>query len=136
MLFPLMLYREVGTPPLMSLSFAWAFCPNIRGVFIKVDLVDYPAKPKFKSVPLLNIVFESRETPRFNFCLFDKIVLGVALNLALEFVLKGFSSLMLIGVGISVLFLWWWWWLWLWCSPSISSLIDSLIDSSISSSSS
>ena len=27
-------------PGLMSRSFACAFCPNISGVFIKVDLVD------------------------------------------------------------------------------------------------
>lgn len=98
---------------------------------MKVDLVDYPAKTKFERVPLLRLYSESRLTPRFNFCLFDKIVFGVAFILMLvpPLLENGLTSLRLIGVGKSDLFL---------CGSFFLSLFSrsSLIDSSISSSSS
>lgn len=102
----------------------------MRGVFIKVDLVDCPARPKFSMVPLFKLYSESRLAPRLSFCLFDKIVFGVTLSLKLEppLALNGLMSLGLIGVGIYDLLRY--------GSLSLFSRMSSLIDSSISSSSS
>lgn len=113
----------------MSLNFAWAFYPNIKGVFIKVDLVDYPASPKLSMVPLLTLYSESRLAPRLSFYLFDKIVFGVAFILIFvpPFALNGLPSLVIIGVGMSDLLRR--------GSLSLFSKMSSFIDSSISSSS-
>lgn len=46
---------------------------------MKVDLVDWPANPKFRRVPLLKLFCESLLMPRLSFYLLDKIVLGVTL---------------------------------------------------------
>ena len=63
---------------------------------MKVDRVDYPAKPKFNIVPLLKLYSESLLTPLFNFCLFDNIVLGVALlcmfDVYVGILLKGLAA--------------------------------------------
>ena len=75
--FPLEYSDVCPFPALISLSLACAFYPNIRGVFMNVDLVDYPASPKFSMVPLFRNS-ESRLAPLLSFCLFDKIVFGVA----------------------------------------------------------
>jgi hypothetical protein len=47
---------------------------------MNVDLVDWPANPKLSIVPLLRLYSESLLTPLFSFYLFERIVLGVALD--------------------------------------------------------
>ena len=62
---------------------------------MKVDRVDWPAKPKFSMVPLLKLYSESLLTPLFNFYLFDNIVAGVALLGIFDYVgylLNGFAA--------------------------------------------
>ena len=62
---------------------------------MKVDRVDWPAKPKFSMVPLLKLYSESLLTPLFNFYLFDNIVFGVALLYIFDYVgylLNGFAA--------------------------------------------
>ena len=64
---------------------------------MKVDLVDWPAKPKLSMVPLLKLYSESLLTPLLSFCLFERMVFGVALLFILEFVLllNGFAAVAL-----------------------------------------
>lgn len=54
---------------------------------MKVDRVDWPAKPKFSMVPLLKLYSESLLTPLLSFYLLERMVFGVALLFIFEFVL-------------------------------------------------
>lgn len=58
---------------------------------MNVDLVDWPANPKLRRVPLLKLFCESLLMPRFSFCLLDKIVFGVTLLAFILDLLKGFA---------------------------------------------